>query len=211
MADFNNLKTAIRAAIYENEDQAITGDALQEVLLEMVTDINAAKQDALTPLSPLGFNSNGALILNYSGHGITLDQDGNLGVEAGNGLTFVDSTLVVYEGRGIVTSEQGALEASLGDGLAFDPNGAIVPDFAFVQAAISDLATIRSGAAAGATAYQLPADGIPASDLASGVQTSLGKADTAVQSATISTIVSLSQQDYDDLVDKDAATLYVII
>lgn len=37
------------------------------------------------------------------------------------------------------------------------------------QDTISDLATIRSGAALGATAYQKPNDGIPASDLASGV------------------------------------------
>lgn len=49
------------------------------------------------------------------------------------------------------------------------------------QDVISDLATIRSGASAGATAYQKPSGGIPKTDLASGVQTSLGKADTAFQ------------------------------
>lgn len=228
MADFNNLKAAIRAAIYENEDQAITGDALQAVLLEMVTDINAAKQDALTPLSPLGFNSNGALILNYSGHGITLDQDGNLGVEAGYGLDFVDSTLVVATGDGIGIDNNGALqvlasrgiylggngiEANIGWGLTWggEAEDEIAVDDTAVQPIINDLATIRSGAAAGSTAYQLPAAGIPVTDLASAVQSSLDKVDTAVQSATISNIVSLSQQDYDDLVDKDAATLYVII
>lgn len=37
------------------------------------------------------------------------------------------------------------------------------------QDTISDLATIRSGASAGATAYQKPSTGIPASDLAAGV------------------------------------------
>lgn len=37
------------------------------------------------------------------------------------------------------------------------------------QDAISDLATIRSGAEAGATAYQKPSTGIPASDIADGV------------------------------------------
>lgn len=52
------------------------------------------------------------------------------------------------------------------------------------QDTISDLATIRSGAALGATAYQKPSGGIPKSDLASAVQTSLGKADTALQSFT---------------------------
>lgn len=49
------------------------------------------------------------------------------------------------------------------------------------QDAVADLSDIRSGAAAGATAYQKPAKGIPASDLASAVQTSLDKADTALQ------------------------------
>ena len=49
------------------------------------------------------------------------------------------------------------------------------------QATIDDLSTIRSGAAAGATAYQKPVTGIPSSDMASAVQTSLGKADSAYQ------------------------------
>ena len=49
------------------------------------------------------------------------------------------------------------------------------------QDTISDLATIRSGASAGATAYQKPSTGIPKTDLASAVQTSLGKADSAIQ------------------------------
>lgn len=55
------------------------------------------------------------------------------------------------------------------------------------QDVISDLATIRSGAAAGATAYQKPSTGIPATDLASAVQTSLEKADTALQSSALDT------------------------
>lgn len=49
------------------------------------------------------------------------------------------------------------------------------------QDTISDLSDIRSGAAAGATAYQLPSGGITTSDLSSGVTASLGKADTAYQ------------------------------
>ena len=58
---------------------------------------------------------------------------------------------------------------------------ATTSDLAGKQDVISDLATIRSGAAAGATAYQKPSGGIPKTDFASGVQTSLGKADTAFQ------------------------------
>lgn len=49
------------------------------------------------------------------------------------------------------------------------------------QDIIQDLAMIRSGAAAGATAYQKPATGIPASDMTQEVQTELGKANTALQ------------------------------
>ena len=49
------------------------------------------------------------------------------------------------------------------------------------QDTIEDLTTIREGAAAGATAYQVPVGGIPKGTLASSVQTSLGKADTAFQ------------------------------
>lgn len=49
------------------------------------------------------------------------------------------------------------------------------------QDVISDLGTIRSGASAGATAYQKPNSGIPLSDLSSTVQTSLDKADSAMQ------------------------------
>jgi hypothetical protein len=49
------------------------------------------------------------------------------------------------------------------------------------QDTIEDLTSIREGAAAGATAYQVPVGGIPKGTLASSVQTSLGKADTAFQ------------------------------
>lgn len=52
------------------------------------------------------------------------------------------------------------------------------------QDAIGDLSEIRAGAALGATAYQKPLGGIPESDLSEDVQTSLGKADTALQTET---------------------------
>lgn len=48
------------------------------------------------------------------------------------------------------------------------------------QAVISDLADIRSGAAAGATAYQKPSTGIPPTDLDSAVQTQLTAASNAI-------------------------------
>lgn len=95
------------------------------------------------------------------------------------------------------------------NGSAWENLGTVV-DISGKQDTISDLDTIRSGAAAGATAvqpaaltayrtasdqdaiddaqdtaiaakYAKPSGGIPKTDLASGVQTSLGKADTAYQ------------------------------
>lgn len=53
------------------------------------------------------------------------------------------------------------------------------------QDTISDLEDIRSGAAAGATAYNKPAEGIPASDLATTVQSSLDKANIALTTENI--------------------------
>lgn len=69
------------------------------------------------------------------------------------------------------------------------------------QNTISDLAAIRSGAQAGATAYQKPPTGIPSSDMASAVQASLGKADTAIQSLSPAT-------NYTDSAIADADTSY---
>ena len=243
MADFSILKQQIAAALPENTEGEITATIMVAQFWAAIDAINAAKADQgdlddlalavagkadiFSVAGPLAL-VNGVLRLNYSGHGITLDQDGNLGVEAGYGLDFVDSTLVVATGDGIGIDDNGALqvlasrgifmggngiEANIGWGLTWggEAEDEIAVDDTAVQPIISDLATIRSGAAAGSTAYQLPADGIPATDLASAVQTSLGKADTAVQSATISTIVTLSQAEYDALADKDANTFYVII
>lgn len=62
-----------------------------------------------------------------------------------------------------------------------------------IQPHINDLDTIRSGAAAGATAYQKPAAGIPKTDLASGVQASLNKADEAAPQATTYTKAEVNE------------------
>ena len=51
------------------------------------------------------------------------------------------------------------------------------------QDTIADLSEIRSGAAAGATAFQMPSGGIPKTDLAAAVQDSLNAADNAAPQA----------------------------
>lgn len=97
------------------------------------------------------------------------------------------------------------------------------------QDTISDIATIRAGAGAGATAlqpsalnpyrtaseqnaidatkYEKPSSGIPASDLASAVQESLGRADSALQSVP-DTYRTAAAQDVIDAgkIDKSAQT-----
>lgn len=67
------------------------------------------------------------------------------------------------------------------DGTSFNIVGTVDQDLSGKQDVINDLSTIRSNAAAGATAYQKPSTGIPASDMSLGVQESLDKADTALQ------------------------------
>lgn len=62
------------------------------------------------------------------------------------------------------------------------------------QNVIEDLAAIRSGASKGATAYQKPASGIPATDLAQAVRNALAAALTAVQPAALEAITILIPQ-----------------
>lgn len=209
MADFSILKQQIAAALPENTEGEITATIMVAQFWAAIDAINAAKADQgdLDDLAlavagkadifgtsvPLALEDN-ELTLKYDEYQFDLGGDDvTLTLRLSYGLASNSTGVQVYAGRGLAFGDEGVLEASLGDGLAFDASGAIVPDFAFVQAAISDLATIRSGAAAGATAVQ-PAD---VSD--------------CVRSTTIRTIVTLSQAEYDALANKDANTFYIII
>lgn len=71
-----------------------------------------------------------------------------------------------------------ALNTALAD---YTTKAALTLLLADKQDVINDLATIRNGAAAGATAYQKPQGGIPSTDMSQAVQTSLGKADSSLQ------------------------------
>ena len=90
---------------------------------------------------------------------------------------------------GFTASQWDAINSTITSGLvaklsALPTNAELTTLLAGKQAVIADLSNIRSGAAAGATAYQKPGAGIPKSDLTSGVQTSLQKADDAAPQAT---------------------------
>lgn len=73
--------------------------------------------------------------------------------------------------------------ASVGTETAFARGDHRHPTDTSRQAVIDDLATIRSGASAGATAYQKPSGGIPSSDMESAVQTALTAAGNAIPSS----------------------------
>ena len=101
-----------------------------------------------------------------------------------------DGTVWTYEydlnNSGFTQAQWDALNSAITSGLvaklsALPTNSELTTLLAGKQAVISDLQTIREGAAAGATAYQKPQTGIPDTDLSSGVQTSLGKAESAYQ------------------------------
>ena len=90
---------------------------------------------------------------------------------------------------GFTDAQWNALNSGITSGLvakltALPTNDGLTALLAGKQDVIADLNDIRSGASAGSTAYQKPSGGIPSSDLASGVQTSLQKADDAAPQAT---------------------------
>ena len=72
------------------------------------------------------------------------------------------------------------------------------------QDVIPDLATIRSGAEKGATAYQKPAEGIPESDMASDVQSTLADVDALRGDVTsIEATIPSTASEENQLADKD--------
>ena len=90
---------------------------------------------------------------------------------------------------GFTDAQWNALNSGITSGLvtkltALPTNDGLTALLAGKQDVIADLNDIRSGASAGSTAYQKPSGGIPSTDLTSGVQTSLQKADDAAPQAT---------------------------
>lgn len=77
-------------------------------------------------------------------------------------------------------------------------------NYQFLSQAISDLGTIRSGAAKGATAYQKPSGGIPESDLTSELQQTIDNVPSILQSiSAISDLVPEQASSSNQLADKN--------
>ncbi len=98
-----------------------------------------------------------------------------------NDAGFITSADVPEGASASTTTPQMDGTAAVGTETAFARGDHRHPSDISKQDVISDLATIRSGAAAGATAYQKPSTGIPSSDMASAVQDALTAAGTAYQ------------------------------
>lgn len=79
------------------------------------------------------------------------------------------------------------------------------------QDVIDDLATIRSGAGAGSTAYQKPASGIPEEDMSNGVKGKLAKADTAYQKPGTGIPASDLSSEVQDMIENGGKTKSVSV
>ena len=123
---------------------------------------------------------NGALAI---GNNVTINTSGEFKYNGNRVATTTD-----LQGKQDVIRDLQAIRDGAAAGATAVQPAALQEGLAGKQDTISDLSTIRSGAAAGATAYQKPSTGIPKTDLASAVQTSLGKADTSVQPAALTPI-----------------------
>lgn len=192
-----------------------TGSEVQEILDKGAESYSKAEIDAQvdelqdgidSSVKNKGSESNIVVgVGNSSNIGITSSsigmETGNSAILIGNDITLDTSGAVKYNGSRVATATdlQGKQDVirdlqTIRDGAAAGATAvqpaALQEGLAGKQDTISDLSTIRSGAAAGATAYQKPGTGIPKTDLASAVQTSLGKADTSVQPAALTPIQS---------------------
>lgn len=99
--------------------------------------------------------------------------------------------------------------AAVGTELAFARGDHRHPTDTSRQAVISDLETIRTGASAGATAYQKPSGGIPASDMATAVQTALTAAGNAIPSTQKGAASGVATLDANGKVPSDQLPSYV--
>ena len=149
MANYDELKAAIRAAIYENTEQEITGDALQGILLEMVDDLNAGKADDFTASAPLRLED-GDLSLSVGG-GLLVNADGELVAHIGGGLDFGHNGELQVDYSAVWASLTIAaplewngddLTVLYGSGLALNSDGELVVDTTVIQEKLGALSPI---------------------------------------------------------------------
>lgn len=131
--------------------------------------------------------TNGSAIIQEYTQDLPTTEDGYIYIYLGvaysaTAVELVFNHPVYYYKNGAIRLWTNEQDSAFTTSAAAGITSANITSWSGKQDAITDLATIRSGASAGATAYQKPSGGIPSTDLASAVQTSLGKADSALQS-----------------------------
>lgn len=156
MADYTELKAAIRAAIFDNTEQAITGESLQEILVQMVDELGESYvlPEGGIPASDLAQAVRDALAEAVSAYQLPV-----------GGIPEADLAQAV----------RNALAAGLS---AYQKPASGIPETDLAQA-------VRDALAAALSAYQKPQGGIPKTDLSQGVQESLNKADGALTQSDI--------------------------
>ena len=126
-----------------------------------------------------------------------------------NNSDFSDAQLAAIN-SGIDTTRVDKLDA-------LPTRSELTGEFAEKQNVIPDLEEIRQNAETGGNAYHLPVTGIPKTDMSEGVQTSLGKADTAIQDVSdkvssddYDDIIEVTQEEFDALQSKDPRAIYIV-
>jgi hypothetical protein len=151
---------------------AVTGLATSA---EVSTAVNG-KADKATTLA--GYGIDNAYTKNQTDAALAGKQDK---LTAGANITIVNNVISATggQGGGAVDSVNGKTGVVVLDA---EDVGAL-PDSTVIPTKVSDLINDE-----GFGTYSLPSGGIPVTDLASSVQTSLGKADTALQSAPVTSV-----------------------
>lgn len=154
MAKYSSLKSTLDEIIKTNTSRSITGDVLNQQLDNIINALGMGFQYmgiATTSMNPGTPDSNVAYLAKTAG---TYTNFGGLVLASGE-VAFLKFDGTWAKDTIVALSEK--------------------------QDVIADLSEIRSGATAGASAYQKPGSGIPKTDLDAEVQSSLRKADSALQ------------------------------
>lgn len=203
ISDLSTIRSGATAGATAVQPSATAGLVKNDGTIDTVAKASQASVDAI--LNGTSIDSFGDVETALSAKQDTISDLSTIRSGASAGATAIQpsATTGLLKNDGTVDTVEKASQASVDaitDGTNIDSFSDVETALSGKQDTISDLSTIRSGASAGATAYQKPQTGIPSTDLASGVQTSLGKADSAIQSADLATVATSGS--YTDLDDK---------
>lgn len=174
MSNYSSLKSAIDANIKANGRREITGPVLNAILNAVVNSLGDGylfRGVAIPSTNPGTPDQNVAYLA------ITEGTYTHMG-----GLSVTDGELSVFSYNGAWSKIPLALvptkTSQLDNDLRFVTSEEMGESLSSKQDTIQDLSEIRSGASAGATAYQKPSAGIPASDMTDTVQQAISFAES---------------------------------